>query len=134
MRAHVIVPLDGSTNAEAILPHALFFAQQTQSILTLLRVIMPPGEPAYGVPYIPDDWYAGEAMWTRNYLGDLAARLQPQGVRVQTQHVEGVSAGGAITSYAVQHAGTRLISLASQGYGPSGSCSSFAGGSTNRAV
>ena len=120
MQSQVIVPLDGSTNAEAILPHALFFALETQSILTLLRVIMPPGEPAYGVPYIPDDWYAGEAMWTRNYLGDLAARLQPQGVRVQTQHVEGVSAGGAITSYAVQHAGTRLIALASQGYGPGG--------------
>src|SRR5258708_2441597 len=134
MKSQVIVPLDGSTNAEAMLPHALFLAGERQGVLTLLRVIMPPGEPAYGVPYIPDDWYAGEAMWTNNYLGGLAARLEPQGVRVQTQHVEGVSAGGAITSYAVQHAGTRLIALASQGYGPSGSCSSFAGGSTNRAV
>src|SRR5712692_11927159 len=97
MPSHMIVPLDGSTNAEAMLPHALFFARETQSVLTLLRVIMPPGEPAYGVPSIPDDWYAGEARWTNNYLGGLAARLEPQGVRVQTQHVEGVSAGGAIT-------------------------------------
>ncbi len=120
MQSHVIVPLDGTTNAEAILPHALFFALQTQSVLTLLRVIMPPGEPAYGVPYIPDDWYAGEAMWTRTYLGGLAARLQSQGVRVQTEYVEGVSAGGAITAYAVQHAGTRLIALASNGRGPGG--------------
>ena len=120
MKSQVIVPLDGSTNAEAMLPHALFFARETQSVLTLLRVIMPPGEPAYGVPYIPDDWYAGEAMWTNNYLGGLAARLEPSGVRVQTQHVEGVSAGGAITAYAVQHAGTRLIALASNGRGPGG--------------
>ena len=120
MKSQVIVPLDGSANAEAILPHALLFALQTQSVLTLLRVIMPPGEPAYGVPYIPDDWYAGEAMWTNNYLGGLAARLEPSGVRVQTQHVEGVSAGGAITNYAVQHAGTRLIALASNGRGPGG--------------
>jgi hypothetical protein len=44
MQSQVIVPLDGSTNAEAILPHALFFALETQSILTLLRVIMPPGQ------------------------------------------------------------------------------------------
>jgi hypothetical protein len=29
-------------------------------------------------------------MWTRNYLGGLAARLEPQGVRVQTHYVEGV--------------------------------------------
>src|SRR5207237_9453278 len=94
MQSQVIVPLDGSTNAEAILPHALFFALQTQSVLTLLRVIMPPGEPAYGVPYIPDDWYAGEAMWTNNYLGGLAARLEPQGVGVETEQVAGVSAGG----------------------------------------
>jgi nucleotide-binding universal stress UspA family protein len=120
MPSHVIVPLDGSTNAEAILPHALFFARETQSALTLLRVIMPPGEPANGVPYIPDDWYSGEAMWTRNYLGGLAARLEPQGVRVQTHHVEGVSAGGAITAYAVQHPDTRLIALASNGRGPGG--------------
>ena len=120
MKSHVIVPLDGSTNAEAMLPHALFFAREMQSDLTLLRVIMPPGEPAYGVPYIPDDWYASEAMWTNNYLGDLAARLEPQGVRVQTQHVEGVSAGGAITDYAVEHAGTWLVALASNGRGPGG--------------
>jgi nucleotide-binding universal stress UspA family protein len=120
MTSHVIVPLDGSTNAEAILPHALFFARETQSALTLLRVIMPPGEPEYGVPYIPDDWYAGEVMWTRNYLGGLAARLESQGVSVNTQYVEGVSAGGAITAYAVQHPDTRLIALASNGRSPGG--------------
>src|SRR5579864_542008 len=96
MQSQVIVPLDGSTNAEAILPHALFFALQTQSVLTLLRVIMPPGEPAYAAPYIPDDWYEGEVSWTKNYLTSLATRLQTQGVRVQTQHVEGTSAGAAI--------------------------------------
>ena len=78
MQSQVIVPLDGSTNAEAILPHALFFALQTQSVLTLLRVIMPPGEPEYAAPYIPDDWYAGEVSWTKNYLTSLATRLQVQ--------------------------------------------------------
>src|SRR5215470_7276987 len=98
MLSQVIVPLDGSTNAEAILPHAFFFAQQTQSVLTLLRVIMPPGEPEYAVPSIPDDWYAGEVMWTKNYLTSLATSLQAQGVRVQTQYLEGTFAGAAITS------------------------------------
>ncbi|HEX6478199.1 MAG TPA: universal stress protein [Ktedonobacteraceae bacterium] len=115
MQSQVIVPLDGSTNAEAILPHALFFALQTQSALTLLRVIMPPGEPEYAVPYIPDDWYDGEVMWTKNYLASLASRLQVQGACVQTQHVEGTSAGAAITSYAEQHADAQLIALATHG-------------------
>lgn len=115
MKSQVIVPLDGSTNAEAILPHALFFALQTQSALTLLRVIMPPGEPEYAAPYIPDDWYEGEVSWTKNYLDSLASRLQAQGARVQTQHVEGTSAGAAINSYAEQHADAQLIALASHG-------------------
>jgi nucleotide-binding universal stress UspA family protein len=115
MKSQVIVPLDGSTNAETILPHALFFALQTQSALTLLRVIMPPGEPEYAVPYIPDDWYEGEVMWTKNYLASLATRLQVQGVRVQTQHVEGTFAGAAINSYAEQHAEAQLIALATHG-------------------
>lgn len=120
MQSQVIVPLDGSTDAEAILPHALFFALQTQSALTLLRVIMPPGEPEYAVPYIPDDWYAGEVSWTKNYLASLATRLQAQDVRVQTQHVEGTSAGAAINSYAEQHADVQLIALATHGRGAGG--------------
>ena len=120
MSSQVIATLDGSTNAEAILPHALLFARETQSDLALLRVITPPGSPGYGVPYLPEDWYADEARWTKNYLGDLAARLEPQGVRVQTHYVAGVSAGGAITDYVVQDAGTRLIALASNGRGPAG--------------
>jgi nucleotide-binding universal stress UspA family protein len=112
MESQVIVPLDGSTNAEAILPHALFFALQTESALTLLRVIMPPEEPGYAFQYIPDDWYAGEVGWTKNYLACLATRIQPQGARVHIQHVEGTSAGAAINSYAEQHAGMQLIALA----------------------
>jgi nucleotide-binding universal stress UspA family protein len=120
MQSQIIATLDGSINAEVILPHALFFARETQSILTLLRVILPPGEPVYGVPSLPDDWYAGEVIRARNYLSALAARLESQDVRVQTHYVEGVSAGDAITGYAVQHPDTRLIALASNGRGPGG--------------
>ena len=115
MKSQVIVPLDGSTNAEAILPHALFFALQTESALTLLRVIMPPGEQEYAVPYIPDDWYQGEVSWTKNYLAGLATRLQAQGAPVHTQHLEGTSTGAAITSYAEQHPDVQLIALATHG-------------------
>jgi len=115
MQSQVIVALDGSTEAEAILPHALFIALQTQSVLTLLRVIMPPDEPGYGAQYIPDDWYAGEVSWTKNYLAGLATRLQAQGARVHIQHVEGTFAGAAINSYAAQYADVQLIALATHG-------------------
>jgi len=115
MQSQVIVALDGSTEAEAILPHALFIALQTQSVLTLLRVIMPPGEPEYVAQYIPDDWYEGEVSWTKNYLAGLATRRQAQGARVHIQHVEGTSAGAAISSYAAQYADVQLIALATHG-------------------
>jgi nucleotide-binding universal stress UspA family protein len=120
MQSQVIVPLDGSTYAEAILPHALFFAQQTQSVLTLLRVIMPPGEPEYTVPSIPDDWYDGEVSWTKSYLTSLAARLQAQGARVQTQYLEGTLCGATINSYAEQHSDVKLIAFATHGRGAGG--------------
>ncbi len=120
MKSQVIVPLDGSTYAEAILPHALFFAQQTQSVLTLLRVIIPPGEPEYAVPYIPDDWYDGEVSWTNSYLTSLATRLQAQGVHVQTHYLEGTFCGAAINSYAEQHSDVQLIALATHGRGAGG--------------
>src|SRR5437764_6987298 len=115
MESQVIVALGGSTYAEAILPHVLFIALQTQSVLTLLRVIMPPGEPEYVAQYIPDDWYEGEVSWTKNYLAGLATRLQGQGARVHIQHVEGTSAGAAISSYAAQYADVQLVALANQG-------------------
>ena len=120
MQSQILVPLDGSTYAEAILPHALFFAIQTQSILTLLRVILPPGEPEYPAPYIPDDWYDGEVSWTNSYLTSLATRLQAQGARVQTQYLEGTFAGAVINSYAEQHADVQLIALATHGRGAGG--------------
>src|SRR5260370_15739359 len=120
MQSQILVPLDGSTYAEAILSHALFFALQTQSILTLLRVILPPGEPEYPAPYIPDDWYEGEVSWTNSYLTSLATRLQAQGARVQTQYLEGTFAGAVINSYAEQHADVQLIAPATHGPGPGG--------------
>jgi nucleotide-binding universal stress UspA family protein len=115
MQSQVIVPLDGSTEAETILPHALLFALQTQSVLTLLRVIMPPGEPEFQTPYIPDDWYEGEVSWTKSYLKGLATRLEGQGVHVEIRHLEGTSAGTAISSYAAQNADVQLIALATHG-------------------
>ena len=115
MQPHILVPLDGSQLAETILPHALFFAAQTQSVLTLLRVIMPPGEPVYPVPYIPDDWYAGEVSWTKSYLNSVATRLKDQGVPTEAQYMEGTFAGAAIHSYVEVHPEVQLIALATHG-------------------
>ena len=58
MQSQVIVPLDGSASAEAILPHALLFAQRGQSILTLLQIVTPsglPGQSRFRVPRLYRD-------------------------------------------------------------------------------
>jgi len=59
-------------------------------------------------------------MWTKNYLTSLATRLQAQGARMQTQHVQGTLAGAAINSYAEQHSDVQLIALATHGRGDGG--------------
>ena len=81
---------------------------------------MPPGEPEYVAPYIPDDWYAGEVSWTKNYLSTLATRLQTQGVQVQMRQLEATSASTAILSYTEQRSDVRLIALATHGRGIGG--------------
>jgi hypothetical protein len=63
MQTQVIVPLDGSASAEAILPHALLFAQREQSILTLLQVVVPSDLPGVSDQMFPDTWSEGEEIW-----------------------------------------------------------------------
>ncbi|TMC16533.1 MAG: universal stress protein [Chloroflexi bacterium] len=41
MQTHIAVPLDGSSFAETILPHATALARATSARVTLLRVIPP---------------------------------------------------------------------------------------------
>ena len=41
MKDEILVPLDGSTLAEAILPHAVMLARTTARSITLLRAVAP---------------------------------------------------------------------------------------------
>src|SRR6266568_3028388 len=117
-----------STIFSPIIPHLLADPERAGDQATLSGIhplslqdegghflILPPGEPEYVAQYIPDDWYEGEVSWTKNYLAGLATRLQAQGARVHIQHVEGTSAGAAISSYAAQYADVQLIALATHG-------------------
>jgi uncharacterized protein DUF4126 len=78
MQSQVIVPLDGSASAEAILPHALLFAQQRQCILTLLQIVTPSDLPGATDKVMPDNWSEGEVLSTQRYdelIFLLAARF-----------------------------------------------------------
>src|SRR5256886_15653806 len=109
MQSQVIVPLDGSASAEAILPHALLFAQRGQSILTLLQIVTPSGLPGGRDRMIPANWCEGEEIWGQDYLEALVRRLQSSGVTVQTRPPEAALAEQAIVSYTQQQPQVPLI-------------------------
>jgi nucleotide-binding universal stress UspA family protein len=120
MQSQVIVPLDGSASAEAILPHALLFAQRGQSILTLLQIVTPSGLPGVRDRMIPDNWSEGEEIWGQDYLAAMARRLQSSGVTIQTRHPEAALADQAIVSYTKQQPQVELIALTTHGRGAAG--------------
>jgi len=120
MQSQVIVPLDGSASAAAILPHALLFAQRGQSSLTLLQIVTPSGLPGVRDRMIPDNWSEGEEIWGQDYLAAMVRRLQSSGVTVQTRHPEAALAGQAIVSYAKHQPQVQLIALTTQGRSAAG--------------
>ena len=120
MQSQVIVPLDGSASAEAILPHALLFAQRGQSILTLLQIVTPSGLPGVRDRMIPDNWSEGEEIWGQDYLATMARRLQSSGVTIQTRHPEAALAEQAIVSYTKHQPQVQLIALTTQGRSAAG--------------
>ncbi len=120
MQSQVIVPLDGSASAEAILPHALLFAQRGQSILTLLQIVTPSGLPGVRDRMIPDNWSEGEEIWGQDYLATMARRLQSSGVTIQTRHPEAALAEQAIVSYTKHQPQVQLIALTTHGRGAAG--------------
>jgi nucleotide-binding universal stress UspA family protein len=114
-QSQVLVPLDGSAFAEAILPHALLFAQWRQSILTLLQIVAPSGLPGVVDRLTPDDWSDGEEIWGKDYLAAMVRRLQSSGVTVQTRHPQAALAEQAIVSYTRQQPQVQLIALTVHG-------------------
>ena len=120
MQSQVIVPLDGSASTEAILPHALLFAQRGQSILTLLQIGTPSGLPGVRDRMIPDNWSEGEEIWGQDYLAALVRRLQSSDVTLQTRHPEAALAEQAIVSYTKHQPQVQLIALTTQGRSAAG--------------
>ncbi len=93
--SHLVVPLDGSALAEAILPLATALARSFHADVTLL-LVQEPGTRADGRP-----------------VDEVAARLSADGMHVTTAVREG-SPGKAIVEYAKGHLGS-AIALATHG-------------------
>ncbi|MFO7893622.1 MAG: universal stress protein [Longimicrobiales bacterium] len=115
----VLVPLDGSELAEAILDPAARLARQTGASLVLLRV-MDPRLPT-DAPYLPATVEGTEARFqerrteARDYLDRVAERLRGEGVEVADVEVREGSAAPTILEQAGE--GADIVAMATHGRG-----------------
>lgn len=107
----ILVPLDGSRLAEAVLPAACSFAQKLGSSLVLLHVLeREPPSAVHGEPHL------ARADAAAAYLEEQAARIRRIGVTVEIDvHERPVgSVAAAIDQHAHEHAAD-LIAMCAHG-------------------
>jgi len=116
-RLRVLVPLDGSELATAILPPARQLADVLGAEIRLLRIVAPPtfkhveGYPdLIGVPHGAD---VGEA---ESYLETIAATFRADGQAVTTEVVDGTAAASTIADVAEQD-DVDVIAMSTHGRG-----------------
>ena len=83
MLDHILVPLDGSTLAECVLPHAVAIAKAFHAQITLLHVLEQPSASLQLPKADPLDWYLKKSA-AALYLDTVQSRLQAEQLSVQT--------------------------------------------------
>lgn len=112
----ILVALDGSPEAEQVLPHAISVGQAGCTELRLLRVappMVPLVYPALHKGNRRGDELEKDAL---TYLGGVTTSLESSGARVTVDAVTNVSAAQAILEYA-ETENVDLIAMATQGLG-----------------
>jgi nucleotide-binding universal stress UspA family protein len=118
-RRRILIPLDGSANGEAILPHVLALGQAAQAEYTLLRVVESvmsahpmPTNPA--VRELDDQLIDQVRVDAQIYLEQVAERLAEQGLTTRIEVVVAPQAAIAILEQAKQDR-SDLIAMATHG-------------------
>jgi nucleotide-binding universal stress UspA family protein len=111
----VLVPLDGSALAEAILPFAERVAGPLDAEVILVRVVEPisPAEAMASAGVVTPDTYLVREMEARRYLQDLAGRLSEKGLRVKTRVEVGRPSDEILA--AAKSAGADLVAMTTHG-------------------
>jgi nucleotide-binding universal stress UspA family protein len=79
MMNHILVPLDGSTLAECVLPHVTAIAPVTNARVTLLHVLQQ-NQSGRGTPAVdPVEWHL-QKQNTEKYLEQIVNRLKETGI------------------------------------------------------
>ena len=112
----IVVPLDGSTLAEQILPRVLALAKIEDAEITLLNVLIPH---SYSQKEMVDSslpWWDKDISLAQAYLFRAAARLRRGGAIVTTDIVIGENVASAIGDFAGRERAD-LIAIATHGRG-----------------
>jgi nucleotide-binding universal stress UspA family protein len=112
----IVVPLDGSTLAEQILPRVLSLAKLEGAEIILLNVLIPQSYSQKEIvdPKLP--WWDKDISHAQAYLLRVAARLRRNGVAVVTDIVIGENVASAIGDFAGRERAD-LIAIATHGRG-----------------
>jgi nucleotide-binding universal stress UspA family protein len=112
----IVVPLDGSTLAEQILPRVLELAKREESEITLLTILVPQSysQKEIADPSLP--WWEKDISLAQAYLSYVATRLRRRGVTVTTDIVIADNVASAIGDFASREKAD-MIAIATHGRG-----------------
>ena len=112
----IIVPLDGSSLAEQILPEVIALAKLDNARLTLMTVLIPRTSSQKAIAGQKGPWWDKDIVGVQAYLYRIAAQLRERGC-LTTTHVEiGDNVAQVIGDYA-RNVRADLIAIATHGRG-----------------
>ncbi|MBU3945726.1 MAG: universal stress protein [Proteobacteria bacterium] len=113
----ILVPLDGSKRAEAILSHVEEMANKLGARIILLTSIeeklVNPGAMATSVIGYKDDDMVEQTKIAKSYLQEVQTKLEQQGLKVSTTIIQGPPVEAILTVATQENAD--LIAVASHG-------------------
>ena len=96
---HILVPLDGSTLAECVLPHVIAIAPITHARVTLVRVMEPLQNDRGSRPVDPIEWHL-QKQNSEKYLEQIAGQLKASGILGVEQAVLEGSPANSVVDFA----------------------------------
>ncbi len=111
----IVVPLDGSTMSEAVLPCVKSLAQACEAEVLLVRVAEPlrPAIYPYGVALLEPIVREARAE-ANSYIQHIAATLNDAGLRVHADVIDALDVANALLNYAETY-GADLIAMSTHG-------------------
>ena len=114
MLNHILVPLDGSTLAECVLPHVAAIAPVTHARITLLHVLQQTRNGGGSPAVDPVEWHL-QKQNAEKYLEGIVTRLNESGILgVESVMLEGNPAGSVIEF--ARNNNVDLIALSTHGH------------------